>query len=109
MTEEIKNSEIENMTEPKKSNTADFENGEVVKLLLKLKKINKVYQVCNEDQKGRLIEASQKLIGELVAVGFEYSFVEALLVSGKEFVDSLGSNGEVKKIPALDLAPVIFG
>jgi hypothetical protein len=75
-----------------------MEKNKTVEMLLKLKKINAVYQLATEEQRGRLIDASQKLLSELEAVGFERSYLETLLVSGKDFIDSLMASGEVKKL-----------
>lgn len=57
--------------------------------LIRLKKLSRVYPLCNEEQRGRLLSASEPLILELVRLGYERPFVETLLMCGKEFLDTL--------------------
>jgi len=81
----------------------------VADLLLKLKKMNRTYQVCNEEQRGRLLSASEGLLNSLVAEGFERSFVETLLICGKEFLDTLYKKPEADTTEATyEDARVIF-
>lgn len=56
---------------------------------MRLKKISDVYKVANEQQRERLLIASQKIIEGLVSLGFEREFVETLLIGGKDFLQSL--------------------
>ena len=73
----------------------------VMELLLRLKKLNRVYQLCEtEDQRGRLLSASVGLQKDLVAEGYEKSFVETLLICGKEFLETLYPADKGKDIPA---------
>lgn len=86
------------MEEEKKSRIAE--------LLIRLKKLNKAYQLATEEQRGRLLSASEGLLSELVRLGYERVFVETLLICGKEFLDHLYSHstGEC----SYDDAKVIF-
>ena len=70
-----------------------IQNEELAVLLISLKKISKVYGIANETQRGRLLELSEPLIRKLVDKGFERTFVETLLIGGKDFVDSLYGEG----------------
>lgn len=72
----------------------------VAELLLRLKKLNRAYQLATEEQRGRLLSASEGLFKELVAEGFERSFVETLLICGKEFLVTLYPEDKGKDIPA---------
>lgn len=63
----------------------------VMELLIRLKKMSRTYQLCDEEQRGRLLVACEGLIKQLVDAGYPRSFVETLLVSGKEFLDTLYS------------------
>lgn len=70
-------------------------NSQVRDLLISLKRVHTVYQKANEEQRGRLLAASEKLFSKLEAQGFERSFLETLVISGKDFIDSLyGEGGE---------------
>ena len=60
----------------------------VVDLLIRLKKLSRCYQLATEEQRGRLLSASQGLFDKLVAQGFEREFVETLMISGKDFLES---------------------
>jgi len=82
----------------------------VMELLLRLKKLNRVYQLCEtEDQRGRLLSASQGLQDSLVAEGYERSLVETLLICGKEFLDTLYKKPEADTTEATyEDARVIF-
>lgn len=62
---------------------------ELCELLTRLKKVHTVYQIANEDQRGRLLDASQNLISQITSFGFDKTFVETLLVGGKDFLESL--------------------
>lgn len=70
----------------------------VTELLLRLKKINRTYQLCNEEQRGRLLSASEGLINSLVAEGYERVFVETLLICGKDFLKTLYPEDKGKDI-----------
>ena len=72
----------------------------VAELLLRLKKLNRTYQLCNEEQRGRLLSASEKLLVDLVAEGYERSFVETLLICGKDFLVTLYPEDKAKETPA---------
>ncbi len=81
------------------------ERDKMIKLLIKLKKINGVYAVANEEQRDRLFNACTKIIDELVAFGFDRVYVETLLIAGKEFLDSLEKSG---KLEDMEMGEVIF-
>jgi len=76
-------------------------------LLMRLKRVNTVYNAkkTTEEQRGRLLEASEKTILELVEMGYKREFVEGLIIGGKDFVESLG---EVKEFKTEDWAEMIF-
>jgi hypothetical protein len=71
----------------------NIKDKELCDLLIRLKKISQVYGIANEEQRGRLLELSEPLIEKLMAKGFERTFVETLLIGGKDFVDSLYGEG----------------
>jgi len=87
------------MTEQQKEKLKD--------LLMRLKRVNSVYNAkkTTEDQRGRLLEASEKTILELVEMGYKREFVESLIIGGKDFVESLG---EVKEFGTEEWAEMIF-
>lgn len=58
-----------------------------------LKKVHDVYLVVDEEKKGRLLDACKPIINRLVAGGMDRIFVETLVVSGKDFIDSLYGDG----------------
>lgn len=64
-------------------------------LLEKLKKAHDIYLVCNEDQKGRLIDSCGFLIDKLVAFGESKEFYTTLLIYGEDFlIDEFGDSDE---------------
>jgi len=75
----------------------------IVELLLKLKKVNRVYGVASEGQKRRLFDACEKVVGELVELtGEKREFFEGLIIGGEEFLEGVmgkvdlgGEAGEV--------------
>lgn len=75
----------------------------LVDLLLRLKKIHRVYQVANEEQRGRLLALVEKgeVMDGLLKQGFTQDEVIGILIGGKDFIDSLGG---VKHID-----PLLFG
>ena len=85
-----------------------MEKKELIEKLVKLKKLSVVYQLCNEDQRGRLLDASQKILNELEAVGYDRAYLETLLVSGEEFINSLRGASEAQS-GELKLSPSEFG
>lgn len=76
-------------------------------LLLRLKKINKVYLVATEEQRGMLLENSQFILDELVEFGFDRVFIETLLVGGEDFVESFFK--EERDSDIYGIAKLIFG
>jgi len=79
----------------------------IVELLLKLKKVNRVYGVASEGQKARLFEACGKLVRELVELtGEDQFFFEGLIIGGGEFLE--GVMGRVELGGEL-AGEVIFG
>lgn len=81
----------------------------IVTALTKLKKASQVYQKATEEQRGRLINACEPLFVELVNCGYDRVFVESLLVSGKEFLDSFHKETEgTEKDLGIDSAKIIF-
>ena len=79
----------------------------IIYLLIRVKKINQVYKVATEEQRGRLLENSKFILDQLVDFGFERVFVETLLISGKDFVDSFFS--EERDLDVYGTAKLIFG
>ncbi len=64
-------------------------------LLEKLKKAHDIYLVCNEDQKGRLIDSCGFLIDKLVTFGESKEFYTTLLIYGQDFlIDEFGDSDE---------------
>ena len=59
-------------------------------LLLKLKKVSLVYAKANNEQRIRLFNACGDIFNKLVSFGMERSLVEALVVGGRDFVETLG-------------------
>ena len=79
-------------------------------LFLKLKKINSVYAVASEEQKGKLLAASEKTFIELEELGVDKVFSESLVVSGKAFVDSLFDSrvDVISLLDGADYAEIVF-
>lgn len=73
----------------------------VAELLIRLKKLNRAYQLATEEQRGRLLSASAGLQNDLVVEGFDKVFVETLLISGKDFLVILFPEDKGKDIPAV--------
>ena len=92
----------------------DFKRKEIKEslklLLLKLKKINSVYLVASEEQKGKLLAASENTFMELEELGVDKVFSESLVVSGKEFVDSLFASrvDVISLLDGADYAEIVF-
>ena len=74
-------------------------------LLIRLKKVNGVYKKATEEQKGRLLEASEKTIKDLLEFGFNRDFLIGLIIGGKDFLESLGN---VKGLDANQSGELIF-
>jgi len=72
-----------------------------------LKKVHDVYVTVDEEKKGRLLEACSPIINRLVGRGMDRAFVETLVVSGKDFIDSL--HGDGTEVASDYDAQVIFG
>ena len=88
-----------------------MEKKELIEKLVKLKKLSQVYQLCDEEQRGRLIAASQKLLGELETAGYDRAYLETLLVSGEEFISSLRGASEAEgrtKLTPAEFGEVVF-
>lgn len=62
--------------------------------LIILKKVWEVYQKVDEEKRGKLLVACEPIIERLVGEGVDRAFVESLIVSGKDFVDSLFEGDE---------------
>lgn len=72
-----------------------IENREVCDLLIRLKKVHNLYQVANEEQRGRLLNVCEGIFDKLdYLTGLPKTFFETLTISGKDFVDSLYGTGE---------------
>ena len=73
----------------------DERNDKIGKLLMRVKKINHVYNLENttEEQRGSLLENSQFILDELVGFGYDRIVLESLLISGGDFVKSCLENG----------------
>lgn len=78
-------------------------------LFFRVKKINEVYNSKNttEEQRGMLLENSQFIFDQLEQFGYERSFVETLLISGKDFVDSFFA--EERDLDLFGKVKLIFG
>jgi len=74
-------------------------------LLIRLKKVNGVYKKATEDQRGRLLEASEKTIQDLLEFGFNRDFLIGLIIGGKDFLEGLGN---VEGLSAPQAAELIF-
>lgn len=70
-------------------------NNKIGNLLMRIKKINEVYNFENttEEQRGSLLESSQFILDQLVEFGFDRVFLESLLIGGDDFVKSCIDNG----------------
>lgn len=58
-----------------------------------LKKAHDIYQVVDEERKGRLLDACRPIIKRLEWEGLDPVFSETLIISGKDFIDSLYGEG----------------
>jgi hypothetical protein len=66
---------------------------EITELLIRLKKVHALYQVANEEQRGKLLEACQKTFDKLdVLTGLPRTFFETLTIGGKDFLESLNKD-----------------
>lgn len=62
----------------------------IVNLLIRLKKVSHVYQIANEEQRGKLLNACQGIFDELDSLtGEPKIFWETLVIGGKDFLESL--------------------
>jgi len=70
-------------------------NNKIGNLLMRIKKINEVYNFENtiEEQRGSLLESSQFILDQLVEFGYDRVVLESLLISGGDFVKSCQENG----------------
>ncbi len=60
-------------------------------LLIRLKRVNKVYLKSNEEQRGKLLEALEPTFLSLIEeYSFKREFLEGLVIGGKDFLESLG-------------------
>ena len=57
-------------------------------LLRKLCQASLVYQKCDNNQKIRLFNSCGKLLDKLVEFGYDRIFAEAILIGGKDFLNS---------------------
>jgi len=73
----------------------DEKNEKIGNLLMRIKKINGVYNNKNttEEQRGRLLELSKFIVDQLVDFGYDRVFVETLIIGGDDFVESCVNNG----------------
>lgn len=63
---------------------------EISELLIRLNKVNRIYKVANEEQRGRLLDSCQETFKKLdVLTGMPLTFFETLVIGGKDFVESL--------------------
>lgn len=69
----------------------------LIELLIRLKRVHKVYCKASEDTKGKLLEAIEPTIEELIDNGYTREFLETLIIGGKDFLESL------EKVEGLDL------
>lgn len=81
-------------------------SSKMVEDLKMLKKVHDVYQTVDEERRGRLLVACEPIIQRLVDGGLERPFVETLVVSGRDFLESL--YGEGKEVASEYDAQVIF-
>ena len=87
----------------------DEKQEKISNLFFKIKKINQYYNLkeTTEDQRGQLLENSQFIFDQLEQFGYERSFVETLLISGKDFVDSFFA--EERDLDLFGKVKLIFG
>jgi len=83
-------------------------NDEVKQLLISLKRVSDLYRKANENQRGRLLQACQKLFDRGEGLGVDRVWLETLVVSGKDFLDSLEVSEWTKDSTLNDVAEVIF-
>lgn len=83
-------------------------SSKMVEDLKVLKKAHDVYQKVDEESRGKLLLACEPIIQRMVGSGMERTFVETLLMGGKDFLDSLEKEGWINEAPLNDVAEVIF-
>jgi len=73
----------------------DERNDKIGKLLMRVKKINEVYNFENttEEQRGELLINSKFILDQLVEFGYDRVVLESLLISGGDFLKSCQENG----------------
>lgn len=64
-------------------------------LLIRLKKVNKVFNKATEEQRGKLLEAIEPTIVELLEFGYKREFLESLVIGGEDFLNSLGETPDL--------------
>lgn len=74
-------------------------------LLLRLKRVNNVFNKSNELQKGKLLEAIEPTVQELMEYGYDRDYLIGLLIGGKDFLISLGN---VEGLDTVQAAELIF-
>lgn len=67
-----------------------LEKQKLTDLLIRVKKVHKVYGEATEEQRGRLLEAIGPTLDELTQFGYEKDFLIGLVIGGKDFLESLG-------------------
>lgn len=59
----------------------------IQELLIRIKKINRLYKRATNLQKEHIFDNSLFLVDELVDLGYHRDFVESLVLFGKEFLE----------------------
>jgi len=67
----------------------NVKNQRTTNLLIRLKKVSEVYKIATNEQRIRLFDKCDFLIKDLVEVGFDRVFIEALIVSGNDFLKTV--------------------
>ena len=83
------------MTEQQKERLKD--------LLIRLKKVNKVFNKATEEQRGKLLEAIEPTIVELLTFGYKREFLESLVIGGEDFLESLGPTPDLNMYQQTEL------
>lgn len=69
------------------------EKQEVRDLFVSLKRVSDLYEKVNEEQRGRLLVACQKLFDRGEGLGMDRVWLETLVIGGKDFLESLYREG----------------
>jgi hypothetical protein len=81
---------------------------EMISFLIRLKKLNQLYSRASEEQKGRLLEASEVVVKKLEGFGYGRNFLIGLIVGGSDFLRSLEEQRKFEGLDASEMSQIIF-